>query len=186
VTRDQFKVRVTGFGGQGVILGTYVLGKACALHGGYNSTMTQSFGPEARGSACSAQLVVDRNRVLYPYVQKQDILVAMSQEGYDKYIGDMNPGGILLYEQELVTPHLDPKLKIKAYGIPAARLASEVVGKALTTNIVMVGFFAGACDWLPREAVEQAVKDSVPPGTEPMNLLAFQTGYDHFKKNYAQ
>lgn len=179
---NKFDLRVTGLGGQGVILSSYILGKAAAIFGNLNATMTQSFGPEARGSACSAQLVVDKNRVLDPYLKKQDILIAMSQEGYEKFAGDMNPNGTLVYEKDLVTPKPDPKNKIKAFGVPATRLAQDVVGKTLTINIVMLGFFAAVTKLIPRDALEEAVKSSVPSGTENMNMLAFKTGYEYYEK----
>ncbi len=76
------EIRITGFGGQGIIKCGFIIGKAVSLFGGKNATLTQSFGPEARGSACSAQVVISEDKVLYPYVTTPDILIAMSQEGY--------------------------------------------------------------------------------------------------------
>ncbi len=182
---DRFDIRVTGYGGQGVILCSYILGKATALFAEYHSTMTQSFGPEARGSACSAQVVIDKNRVLFPYVKKQDILIAMSQEGYMKFARDMNPGGVLVYDNDMVHPGEELAADVKKYGIPASALAVKVVGRAMTSNIVILGFFAATTDRIPRNAIEEAVKSSVPGGTEKMNLLAFETGYEYFKKTYS-
>ena len=76
-------IRIAGFGGQGVILAGMVIGKAAAIHDGKFATLTQSFGPEARGSACSAQLIVSDEPILYPYLTQPDILVVMSQEAHD-------------------------------------------------------------------------------------------------------
>ncbi len=182
VKKKKFDVRITGLGGQGVILSAHILGKAASVYGNFNATMTQSFGPEARGSACSAQLVIDEERVLYPYVLRPDILVAMSQEGYEKFRGEMNPKGILVYEQDLVK--LDKKSKIKAFGIPATRYSEDVIGRKITMNIVMLGFFTGVTQVIPKESMKEAVLSSVPPGTEKLNTLAFETGYEHYEKNY--
>ena len=98
------EIRISGFGGQGVIRCGYIIGKTAALFDGKHATLTQSFGPEARGSACSAQLVVSDEPIAYPYVKKTDYLIAMSQEGYSKSIGELRPGGMLIYEKDLVIP----------------------------------------------------------------------------------
>ena len=101
-------IRITGFGGQGVILAGHIIGRACAVEGGQHATMIQSFGPEARGSACSATLTVSDREVLYPYIQRPDIFVVMSGEGYDKHFDELKDDGILIYEKELVTPRPGP------------------------------------------------------------------------------
>ena len=92
------KTVFAGFGGQGVILSAHIIGKAASIFDKQYATMTQSFGPEARGSACSAQLIVDPERILYPYLVKPNILVAMSQEGYEKHIQSLDENGILIHE----------------------------------------------------------------------------------------
>ena len=89
------EIRVTGFGGQGVILAAHIIGRACAVEGGRHATMIQSFGPEARGSACSATLVVSDEPVLYPYIHRPDIFVVMSSEGYEKYRDELKDDGTL-------------------------------------------------------------------------------------------
>jgi len=184
MSANRMTLRVTGYGGQGVILSTYILGKAACIYSDFHSTMTQSFGPEARGSSCAAQLVIDKDRVLSPYAGQQDVLIAMSQEGYVKYAGELKKNALLVYEKELVTPQTNGQ--VRAFGVPATRLASEKVGKVITVNIIMVGFFAAISDVLGREAIEQAVKASVPAGTEKLNMLAFQTGYDYFQEHYTE
>jgi 2-oxoglutarate ferredoxin oxidoreductase subunit gamma len=187
VKKKKYDIRITGFGGQGVILSAHILGKAASIFGKYNATMTQSFGPEARGSACSAQLVIDEDRVLYPYIRRPDVLVAMSQEGYEKYKTEMSSDGILVYEEELVHPAKAKgkgKGKVKAYGIPAARLAEDVVGRKITMNIIMIGFFTAVTGLIAKEAMKEAVLSSVPAGTEKLNTLAFETGYEHYEKTY--
>src|SRR6516164_7059158 len=96
------EVRIAGFGGQGVILSAMVLGRAASIHQGEFATMTQNFGPEARGGACSAQLVLSDQPVLYPYVTQPDMLVVMSQEAYTKFAPELKDGGTLIVEQDLV------------------------------------------------------------------------------------
>src|SRR5436305_7264462 len=96
------EIRIAGFGGQGVILAASVIGKAAAIFEGGFATMTQSFGPEARGGSSSAQVILSSEPILYPYVARPDILVVMSQEAYTRFAPQLKPGGILITENELV------------------------------------------------------------------------------------
>jgi 2-oxoglutarate ferredoxin oxidoreductase subunit gamma len=175
------EIRITGFGGQGVILAGHIIGRACAVEGGQHATMIQSFGPEARGSACSATLTVSDREVLYPYIQRPDIFVVMSAEGYEKHAGELKDDGILVYEKDLV--QASPKPGQRAFGVSSTRLAEEQ-GRAIVQNIVMVGFFAAATRIVPRDAVRDAVKASVPAGTEELNLKAFDAGWAAFESDY--
>jgi len=171
------EIRITGFGGQGVILCGYIIGKAASIYNEQHATLTQSFGPEARGSACSAQVVVSDERVLYPYVTAPHILLAMSHDGYMTHKDTMAPDGILVYEKDLVRPEKSGS-KLKAFGVPATRIAEEL-GRKIVLNIVMLGFFAGVTDIMPAEALRKAVETSVPEGTEALNLKAFDKGYEY-------
>ena len=172
------EIRVGGLGGQGVILCGSIIGKAAAIHGGKHATLIQAFGPEARGSACSAQVMVSDEAIGYPYVKQPDILVLMSQDAFTQFIGQIKPGGLVLYESELVAPPANLPAGVRAVGVPATRFAEEL-GRRLVLNIVMVGFFAGVTGLVPIQAVEKAVLDSVPKGTEDLNMKALRKGYDY-------
>ncbi len=179
--RNLTEIRISGFGGQGVILSAIVIGKAgCIFQNGY-STMTQAFGPEARGGACSAQVILSNEPILYPYVTRPDILVTMSQEAYSLFSPNLKENGILIIEQELVrVENLPPGVRV--YGVPATRLAEEL-GKRMVLNIVMVGFFAAVTNVLEPEAVRQAVGDSVPEAFRELNLKAFDKGFEYGTKH---
>jgi 2-oxoglutarate ferredoxin oxidoreductase subunit gamma len=179
------EIRVGGLGGQGVILCASIIGKCASIYEGKQATLIQAFGPEARGSACSAQVIVSDELIGYPYVKSPDILVLMSQDAYAQFIPQLKPGGLVLYEEELVT--IDGKLPqgARAVGIPATRFAEEL-GRRLVLNIVMVGFFAGATNLVSWEAIEKAVRSSVPKGTEDLNLKALKKGYDYGQEQIAQ
>jgi len=170
-------IRIAGFGGQGVILAGIVIGKAAAIHDSKFATLTQSFGPEARGSACSAQLIVADEPILYPYFTHPDILVVMSQEAYTRFAPDLKPGGLLLYEQDLIHS-LKANEDIRSFGIPATRFAEEL-GRKLVLNSVMVGFVTAIARLTSAEAVRQAIRTSVPRGTEDLNLAAFEKGLNY-------
>lgn len=171
------EIRVAGFGGQGVILSAVVLGKACSIHQGQYATMTQNFGPEARGGACSAQLILSDSPVLYPYVTQPDVLVVMSQEAFVKFGPELKDGGMLLIERDLVRVTDEPKQQ-RIYSVPATRIAEEL-GKRMVLNIVMVGFFTAVTRLLEADAVRKAIVDSVPSNFRELNLKAFDKGFEY-------
>jgi len=171
------EIRISGFGGQGVILAAAVIGKAAAIFQDGHATMTQSFGPEARGGSSSAQVILSGEPILYPYITRPDILVVMSQEAYTRFAPELKPGGILITEQELV--RVDSiRAGVRAFGVPATRLAEDL-GRKVVLNIVMVGFFGAVTKLLEPEALRQAVADSVPPAMQRLNLLAFDKGFEY-------
>lgn len=179
----RLEVQVTGLGGQGVILLAYVVGKAAALHAGRHAVLTQSFGPEARGSACAAQVVLDDERIAYPYITtRADFLVALSQAGYERYVDRTRPDGLVFYDAELVRPRDDGR---RALGVQAARIA-EGIGRRVVQNMVMLGFFACASEILPRDGLARAIQSSVPRGTEEINLRAFDAGWEAAERAAAQ
>lgn len=180
----RIEVRIGGFGGQGVVLMGIIMGKAYAINEEKAATLTQSFGPEARGGACSAQVVLEDERVLYPYTSNVDSLIVMSQEAYTTYYPKLKDDGILLVEEELVKPgELKPNQEM--YGIPSTRIAEEV-GRAMVQNIVMLGFFTAILGVTRKEAMRKAVEDSVPSHTIDMNLTAFDRGYEYGIEKYGK
>ncbi|MFH1532307.1 MAG: 2-oxoacid:acceptor oxidoreductase family protein [Pseudomonadota bacterium] len=176
------EIRITGFGGQGVVLSGHIIGNACSIQSDKHATMIQSFGPEARGSACSATLTVDDDEILYPYVSDLDIFVVMSGEGYKKHKAELKDGGVLIYERDLVEPTFERGQQ--AFGITSTRIAEEVLGRKIVQNIVMLGFFAAVTELVPRAAVRRAVEHSVPGGTEELNLRAFDAGCAYYDREY--
>ncbi|MBN2528565.1 MAG: 2-oxoacid:acceptor oxidoreductase family protein [Deltaproteobacteria bacterium] len=172
-------IRICGMGGQGVIMSGLVIGKAASIYEDKWSTMLQSFGPEARGSTCAAQVMIDDVHIGYPYIDKADIFLVFSQAGYEKYIAELKEGAILVYEDELIT--LDERVPkgVKTCGIPATRIAQEQIGKVITFNMVMLGYFARATEAISLDALKKSIVDSVPHGTGEMNLKAFNAGYNY-------
>lgn len=170
------EIRLSGFGGQGIIRMGLILGRAVSIFDNRNATLTQSFGPEARGGACSAQLVVSDQPVLYPYLTRPEILVAMSQEAYDKFEPELAPDGILLIEEELVRAH-PPRDQIRQYGIAATRLG-EQLGNRMYANMVMLGFMNAIARIVPQEALRRALDGMVPSRLLPQNLAALEKGYE--------
>ncbi|MDW7759828.1 MAG: 2-oxoacid:acceptor oxidoreductase family protein [Acidobacteriota bacterium] len=171
------EIRIGGFGGQGVILTGYVIGKAAAIFDKKNATMTQSFGPEARGSACSSQVILSDQAILYPYIKTPQVMVFMSQEAFTKYSPSIDPNGMALIEEDLVdVKGLPPTVKV--FGIPATRIAEEL-GRKVVLNMVVTGFFTAVTGLVSKEAMRKAIETSVPKGTEGLNLMAFEKGYEY-------
>ncbi len=141
------------------------------------ATMTQSFGPEARGSACSSQLVVSDDRVLYPYITRPEILVSMSQEAYDKYEPELRDNGILIIDTDLVKPR-PARGKIKMYSVPSTRFAEEL-GNRIIANLVMLGFFTAVTKIRHPDAMKKALPGLVPDRFLDLNIRAFDKGYDY-------
>ncbi len=171
------EIRIAGFGGQGVILSAMIIGKAAAIYEGGYATLTQSFGPEARGGASSAQVILSGEPILYPYVTQPDVLVVMSQEAFTRFCPELKEGGRLIVEEDLVRLQ-DLRSGIRVHSVPATRLAEEL-GRKMVLNVVMVGFFAAVTAMLDPEALRKAVADSVPPPTRELNLRAFDKGFDY-------
>jgi 2-oxoglutarate ferredoxin oxidoreductase subunit gamma len=170
------EIRIAGFGGQGVILSAMIIGKAASIFENGYATLTQSFGPEARGGASSAQVILSDEPVLYPYLTRPDILVVMSQEAYTKFTPELKDTGILIVEEDLVRlSELPPGIRV--YSAPATRLAEEL-GKRMILNVVMVGFFAAVTGLLSSDSLRNAVADSVPAAMRDLNLQAFDKGLE--------
>jgi 2-oxoglutarate ferredoxin oxidoreductase subunit gamma len=170
---------ISGFGGQGVILTGIVLGKTISIYSDGYATMTQNFGPEARGGACTAQVVIDNEKIRYPYVQVPDILMIMSQEAYEKHEPSLSPDGLLLYEEELVEPG-PARDNIRMYGIPATRFAEEL-GNSMVLNMIMLGFLSGTSGLIQPKAARSAIAASVPGHFIELNHLAFNKGCQYGK-----
>jgi 2-oxoglutarate ferredoxin oxidoreductase subunit gamma len=176
------EIRVAGFGGQGVIMCASVIGRAASIVENGYATMTQNFGPEARGGACSAQLILSPTPVLYPYVAHPDLMVLMSQEAFVKFAKDIKPGGTLIIEQDLVRVQGLDVPDVRVFAIPATRIAEEL-GKRMVSNVVMTGFFGAISGVLERDSLRKAVEDSVPAAFAELNRKAFDAGYEYGLKH---
>jgi len=167
------EICLSGFGGQGIGLAGYILGRAFSLYQDLEAVMTQAYGPEARGGASSANIVVADRPIDYPFVQHADILVALSQEAYIRFRPGAKQDAIVLIDSGLVTPSQEDR----TLNIPATELA-ENLGRRIVANMVMLGFIAAQIDFVDPEALQEAIEASVRPKTLPLNLQAFQSGFE--------
>jgi 2-oxoglutarate ferredoxin oxidoreductase subunit gamma len=171
------EVRLSGAGGQGIVLAGQILGQAVSLYvKGEFATLTQSYGPEARGGYCSAEVVISDKPIGYPYVISPQVLVIMSQEAYNKYATNLRPETLVIIDPDLVKPDASKNLKILS--IPATNLAREM-GRAVVANIIMLGFLAAVSKVVSSEALKKSIAASVPEGTGEFNIKAFTLGYEY-------
>lgn len=173
---SRLEVNLAGFGGQGIILASYIVGKAATLYDRKNAVQSQSYGPEARGGACSAGVVISEEKIDYPFVQIPDILILMSQEACTTYSRNIKKDTLILIDEDLVRIE-DPRPG-KILAIPATRMA-ESLQRRIVANIVMLGFFASVTGVVSREAMEKSIGTSVPAPTVELNLKAFNMGYEY-------
>jgi len=170
------EIRLAGFGGQGLILAGVVLAKAAVMHAGLEAAQRQSYGTEARGGASRSEVIISDQAIDYPGVisGKNDILIAMGGAALTRYLKDVKPGGIVIYDPDLIL-NVPKDVDANFYGIRAAATA-ERLGRRIVANMVMIGALAELTGILPLDAVKKAIGSSVKAGTEEMNLQAIDAG----------
>jgi 2-oxoglutarate ferredoxin oxidoreductase subunit gamma len=174
---ERYELRLSGEGGQGLVLAGKILAEAAAIYDDKNATQSQSYGPEARGGASKSEVIVADGAIDYPKAERLDLLLALTQEAFDKYHGDLRPGGWLVIDAEAVT-RLPDVSKWKLVPVPFEKLARERVGKSIVANIVAIGVIVRLSRVVTEQAAEQAILARVPPGTEDLNRKAFQLGLE--------
>ncbi|NIQ05383.1 MAG: pyruvate ferredoxin oxidoreductase [Candidatus Korarchaeota archaeon] len=179
-TRTRNEIIFGGFGGQGIITAGYITGKASAVYDGKDSTLTRVYGPEARGSACRSSVVIEEEKVSYPYVQEPEIMIIMSKDAYEKYLSRLNEGGTLIVDSSLVS--LDERAeKYKVYKVPATQIAEDM-GVRIIANVIMLGFLSEIWKGVSVEAMRKSVKDTVPQKYVELNVKAFEKGVELAKE----
>ena len=168
------EVRICGFGGQGVILAGFIVGKAAAVFMDYHAVQSQSYGPEARGGAARSEVIISDEKIGYPRPTGVDLLVAMSQESFDTYRDDIRDDTQIILDPDLVPRH---DIGRSVYKVQAQKIA-ESLGNKIVTNIVMVGAATSIFDTLDNDAVRKAVLDSVPSRFKDLNEKAFEKGLE--------
>jgi 2-oxoglutarate ferredoxin oxidoreductase subunit gamma len=169
---NKIEIRLSGSGGQGLILAGVILAEAAAIHEGKNAVQTQSYGPEARGGSSKSEVIISSEDILYPKTTRLDYLLALNQESCDKYARDLKETGLLMVDSDAVE-HIPP---VRTISLPLVRTARDKVGKVMTTNIVSLGALVGLSKVVSPKSLERAVLSRVPKGTEELNLKALRLG----------
>jgi len=174
----RYEIRLAGSGGQGIILMGIILAKAIGLYEGYYVTQTQSYGPEARGGASKAEIVVSDEEIDYPKVIKPNLFLAMNQKAFDNFITDVDRDGIVIID----STNVDLIPVMSTFDIPFSRLGREKFGREIMANIIALGAITEITDMVSQESMKEAVLESIPKGTEEMNLKALDVGIEAGKK----
>ena len=176
----RYEIRLSGEGGQGLVLAGKILAEAAAIYDDKNATQSQSYGPEARGGASRSEVIISDEEIDYPKATNIDLLLAFTQESCRRYHGDLKDDGILLVDYNAVTEL--PKGNFKIYKVPIIEIARNQVGKLMVANIVALGIISSLAKIVSEEALESAILSRVPKGTEQLNLTAFKIGIETGKK----
>lgn len=167
-------IKFAGSGGQGAILAGMIFGKACAIYEDKEVVFTESYGAETRGGFSSSSVIVSDTKINYPYIINADILVAMSQKGYNTFKDILKDDGKLIYEKDLVKINSEKN----AMGISATNLAKENLGKTIYVNMVILGYLTKVTKIVSEQAMINAIKDTVPEKTFDANRNAFYLGFN--------
>jgi len=175
---DRYEVRLAGEGGQGMILIGVILAEAAAVYDGLNAVQTQSYGPEARGGASRSEVIVARGEIDYPKVMAADLLLCMSQEACDKFYPQVKEDGCIIVDSTLVRRLPSHR----AIAVPITQIAESVTGRRITAGMVALGLISGLTGVVTRQALEEAIAERVPAGTEEMNRKAMAAGFDEAQR----
>ena len=180
--KDVLEIRLSGTGGQGMILAGIILGEAAAIYDDLHALQSQSYGPEARGGASKSEVIISNEDIQYPRVTRPNLLLALSQRACDAYHSDLHEDSFLLVDSIRVKK-LPKGAKYKIYKIPFCKIAKDITGREITTNIIALGAVNQILEAVTFESLEKALLKRVPKGTEEMNLKSLYAGADAIK-NY--
>jgi 2-oxoglutarate ferredoxin oxidoreductase subunit beta len=167
------RIRLAGAGGQGVVLAGLLLAEA-AVASGRNATQTQVYGPESRGGASKSEVIISDGEITYPYADRVDLLLALTQEAHDRYVGQLETAGLLLFDDGLVRPAAGNG--VTRHGLPITATAMRVLGTAIGANLVALGALVELFGAVPIKALEHAVAVRRPGGSAERGIAALRAG----------
>ncbi|MDQ7094513.1 2-oxoacid:acceptor oxidoreductase family protein [Desulfosporosinus sp. PR] len=173
MSKQQFLL--TGTGGQGLILAAIILAEA-GIKADRNVAQSQSYGPEARGGACRAEVIIGNEVIYYPKVEKPDFVLTLSQEAYKKYGLNLDEDAVLVVDDSYV-PEVKPRPR-NLYSLPITKTARTEFASEQSANIVALGVVAALSRVVPLEKVQEAVRQRAPKGTVDRNLKALELGWN--------
>ena len=176
---ERYEIRLSGSGGQGLILAGIILAEAAGIYDGKFVCQTQSYGPEARGGASKAEVVLSDEEIDYPKAVKPDLLLAMNQKSCDAYFFDLKPTGMLIVDSTFVKQ----LPTTRAIAIPFTQISREKLGKEIAANIVALGALATLTGVVSLKSLEAAVVNRLPAGSEALNRKALELGIEAAKNS---
>lgn len=170
----RYSIRISGSGGHGVIQAARILAEAAAIYDNKNAAESCSYGPEARGSASRAEVIISDETIDYPKVDAVDFLMALTQEAFDKYVGEIVPSGTVVVDNNIdVADKVDG---LVAHSVPLVEIAEKETGKIAMVNIVALGYFAQASDIIGERSIRQAILARIPKMSEGIFMRAYEAG----------
>jgi 2-oxoglutarate ferredoxin oxidoreductase subunit gamma len=179
---DKIGTRIvfTGSGGQGVITAAIILAEAAAVYDGLNAVQAQAYGPEARGGATRADVIISDSPIRFPKVINPHILVCLTQEAYDKFARIIRPGGLLLTDMKFVKTAR--KADARQVELDMYRTVIDNIGKPIVFNICMLGAFIELTGLVRMESIAKTIEGKIPHDFLPMNRKALELGADLARK----
>ncbi|GBD40062.1 NADH-dependent phenylglyoxylate dehydrogenase subunit gamma [bacterium HR37] len=172
---SRYEIRLSGSGGQGLILAGLILAEAAALYDGKNAIQSQSYGPESRGGASSSVVIISDEEIDYPKATRVDVLLALTQEAVNKYAKSIKEGGILIVDEAIKEV---PEGEYRVFRLPIINTAKTKIGRAVVANIVALGVIIGITGIVSVDSVKKALFSRVPRGTEELNFRALEAGVE--------
>jgi 2-oxoglutarate ferredoxin oxidoreductase subunit gamma len=179
---ERYEIRLSGSGGQGLIVAGIILAESAGVYDGKFVCQTQSYGPEARGGASKAEVVISDEPIDYPKAIKPDLLLAMNQKACDVYFFDLKPTGLLIVDSTQVKQVPTSR----AVGIPFTQIAREKLKNEMVANVIALGALAALTGVVSLKSLEAAVLARVPPGTAELNKKALDAGIEAAKIHFQE
>jgi 2-oxoglutarate ferredoxin oxidoreductase subunit gamma len=174
--RERYRVVFSGSGGQGVITAAIILAEAAVIYEGLNAVQSQSYGPEARGGATRADVIISNRDIRFPKVTQPNVLVCLTQEAYSKFSATIRPGGLLLTDSQFVK--LERKVDARQLALPMHETVMDRVGKPIVYNICVLGATLGLTRLVSQESIMKVLGKRVPPDLLELNKTAFEIGLE--------
>jgi 2-oxoglutarate ferredoxin oxidoreductase subunit gamma len=172
---ERYEIRLSGEGGQGLVLAGAIVAEAVGIYGGKQVTYTQSYGPESRGGSCRADVVVSDDPVDYPICTRLDLLLALTQKACDSYSPQLKKDGILIVDESRVS--VVPPGSFRLCRLPILQTARVKLAKEVVANLVCVGIVGMLSGLASQEDLHKAVLARVPKGTQEINRRALEAGF---------
>lgn len=181
---SKISIRFSGFGGQGIVLSAITIASGAVLYEDKPALQTQSYGPESRGGASKAEVIISDEEIEYPLIDEADVLIALSQEALEKYLHETHHNSLVIIDPVFVRdrPETD---QVRLIEIPAAELADKI-GSRVVMNMVILGALVALTSVISKESLEKSIKDNTPDAFHESNLAGMKAGIRYVREMMAK
>lgn len=173
-----FEIRLSGSGGQGIILAGEILAEALAIYEGKNVSLCTAYGGQVRGgnSRCDVLFCEEGQEIDFPEVVDADILLVMTEEALKESIDHVKEEGVVIVDSTYIKEEVKSKGKVYAY--PLTLTAKEKLGTTMVTNILALGMIAGVTQIVSHKALEWALAKVASRKAKEANEKALRLGLE--------